>query len=108
MLVNPPYGERIETAGVAGRSQAGRERAQTEDGGDFFNQLAAHWKKNYAGWTAWVLTPDLQAALAHAAEGIAPRADVERPDRMPAVQLRHGSGSARKAADPERDSEFDN
>ena len=60
MLVNPPYGERIETAGVAGRSQGGRERAQTEDGGDFFNQLAAHWKKNYPGWTAWVLTPDLK------------------------------------------------
>jgi putative N6-adenine-specific DNA methylase len=60
MLVNPPYGERIETAGVAGRTQGGRERAEAEDGGDFFNQLAAHWKKNYAGWTAWVLTPDLK------------------------------------------------
>ncbi|MDB5880149.1 MAG: N6-adenine-specific methylase-like protein [Ramlibacter sp.] len=60
MLVNPPYGERIETAGVAGRSQGGRERAETEDGGDFFNQLAAHWKKSYPGWTAWVLTPDLK------------------------------------------------
>ena len=60
MLVNPPYGERIETAGVAGRSQGGRERAQTGDGGDFFSQLASHWKKNYPGWTAWVLTPDLK------------------------------------------------
>jgi putative N6-adenine-specific DNA methylase len=60
MLVNPPYGERIDTAGVAGRMQGGRERAQTEDGGDFFTQLAAHWKKNYAGWTAWILTPDLK------------------------------------------------
>jgi len=60
MLVNPPYGERIETAGVAGRSQGGRERAETEDGGDFFTQLAAHWKKNYPGWTAWILTPDLK------------------------------------------------
>jgi putative N6-adenine-specific DNA methylase len=60
MLVNPPYGERIETAGVAGRSQGGRERAQTDDGGDFFSQLAGHWKKNYPGWTAWVLTPDLK------------------------------------------------
>jgi len=60
MLVNPPYGERIETAGVAGRSQGGRERAETQDGGDFFSQLAAHWKKNYPGWTAWVLTPDLK------------------------------------------------
>jgi putative N6-adenine-specific DNA methylase len=60
MLVNPPYGERIETAGVAGRSQGGRERAQVDEGGDFFNQLAAHWKRHYAGWTAWVLTPDFK------------------------------------------------
>jgi putative N6-adenine-specific DNA methylase len=63
MLVNPPYGERIEAAGVAGRSRGGRERAQVEgdgSGADFFVQLAAHWKKNYAGWTAWVLTPDLK------------------------------------------------
>ena len=57
MLLNPPYGERIEVAGVAGR----REAAQTEDGsGDFFPQLATHWKRNYAGWTAWMLTPDLK------------------------------------------------
>ena len=60
MLVNPPYGERIETAGVAGRTQGGRERAQSEQAGDFFAQLAAHWKRHYAGWTAWVLTPDLK------------------------------------------------
>jgi putative N6-adenine-specific DNA methylase len=67
MLVNPPYGERIAVAGVAGATQGGqgqrsgaREAAQTEDGGEFFNQLATHWKKNYAGWTAWVLTPDLK------------------------------------------------
>ena len=59
MLVNPPYGERIETAGVAGASGS-RESALTEDGGDFFSQLATHWKKNYAGWTAWMLTPDLK------------------------------------------------
>ncbi len=77
MLVNPPYGERIDAAGVAGVGAArprhgtpaahaageatgGREQAQTPDGGEFFVQLAAHWKKNYAGWTAWVLTPDLK------------------------------------------------
>jgi len=60
MLVNPPYGERIETAGVAGRSQGGRERADVADGGEFFTQLAAHWKKHYSGWTAWVLTPDFK------------------------------------------------
>ena len=75
MLVNPPYGERIEAAGIAGggargrasqsgsqppRPQMGRELAETDSGADFFAQLAAHWKKNYAGWTAWVLTPDLK------------------------------------------------
>jgi putative N6-adenine-specific DNA methylase len=59
MLVNPPYGERIETAGVAGPSGS-RESAQIEDGGDFFAQLATHWKNNFAGWTAWMLTPDLK------------------------------------------------
>jgi len=90
MLLNPPYGERIAAAGVAGRPAAsrqrhaggdrppqryhdpledagpaptisgGREVAQTEDGGEFFSQLATHWKKNYDGWTAWMLTPDLK------------------------------------------------
>ncbi len=74
MLVNPPYGERIEVAGVAGggaRSRVftsqparpgGRESARMEgdEGGEFFSRLAAHWKKNYAGWSAWVLTPDLK------------------------------------------------
>lgn len=59
LLLNPPYGERIEAGGVAGPGRGGRERAQMEEGGgDFFTQLAAHWKRNYAGWTAWVLSPD--------------------------------------------------
>jgi putative N6-adenine-specific DNA methylase len=62
LLLNPPYGERIEVAGVAGAGRGGRERAQMESsadpGGDFFTQLAAHWKRNYAGWSAWVLSPD--------------------------------------------------
>ncbi|RDI28571.1 putative N6-adenine-specific DNA methylase [Pseudacidovorax intermedius] len=69
ILLNPPYGERIAVGGVAGsnagrRGQGGREVAQTEsgaDGGDdFFPQLATHWKRNFAGWTAWVLTPDMK------------------------------------------------
>jgi len=80
MLVNPPYGERIATAGFAGAhthrrgrpdapgeldatapsNRGAREQAQTEDGGDFFVQLAAHWKKHFAGWTIWLLTPDLK------------------------------------------------
>jgi len=61
LLLNPPYGERIEVAGVAGTAKFGaRELPQQEGAGEFFNQLASHWKKNYPGWTAWVLTPDLK------------------------------------------------
>jgi putative N6-adenine-specific DNA methylase len=80
MLLNPPYGERIAAAGVAGQrasryaaqghsaqprvhrvSALGREQAQTDTGGDdFFPRLATHWKRHYAGWTAWMLTPDLK------------------------------------------------
>ncbi len=64
MVLNPPYGERIDVGGVAGVAHearfGAREAAVTEDGGEFFSQLASHWKKNYAGWTAWMLTPDLK------------------------------------------------
>ena len=50
-----------DTARPTTRSDAGaREQAQVSDGGDFFVQLASHWKKNYTGWSAWVLTPDLK------------------------------------------------
>ena len=79
MLINPPYGERIAAAGIAGQDRLGvvnvageerygtmggssgaRQHAHTEDGGEFFSQLASHWKKNYSSWTAWMLTPDLK------------------------------------------------
>lgn len=75
LLLNPPYGERIAVAGVAGaRAASGagtaayahmprfgaREAAHTDDGGDFFARLASHWKHHYPGWTAWLLTPDLK------------------------------------------------
>jgi len=80
IVMNPPYGERIEVGGVAGEARFGaRELPQTPEryapeqgsaegsgavgddgGGEFFSQLASHWKKNYSGWTAWVLTPDLK------------------------------------------------
>ncbi|MCX7692466.1 THUMP domain-containing protein [Tepidimonas taiwanensis] len=48
LLLNPPYGERIEAAGVAGGLGADA----------FYERLAAHWKTHFGGWTAWVLTPD--------------------------------------------------
>lgn len=99
LLLNPPYGERIEVGGVvrSGRHErsknqvkiasspysesassyendtdsasvnapqqgrfGARELPQTDGAGEFFSRLASHWKKHYAGWTAWVLTPDLK------------------------------------------------
>ncbi len=67
LLLNPPYGERIAVAGVAGSGSAaarpargGREQAHMEGEGEFFERLASHWKKHYPGWTAWLLTPDLK------------------------------------------------
>ncbi len=56
MVLNPPYGERIEAAGVAGA----RQHAQVADGQDFMARLASHWKQHFAGWQAWVLSPDLE------------------------------------------------
>ena len=64
MVLNPPYGERIGIGGVAGEGvqarYGARELAETQDGGEFFSQLASHWKKNFNGWSAWMLTPDLK------------------------------------------------
>ena len=65
MMLNPPYGERIDPKGSRGATDLTRHaRGQREgfEGGasaaEFFSQLAAHWKRHYAGWTAWVLSPD--------------------------------------------------
>jgi putative N6-adenine-specific DNA methylase len=59
LMLNPPYGDRIDVAGKAGGASQGREQAEGED---FFNRLAAHWKKQYAphlaGWSAFLLSPD--------------------------------------------------
>ncbi|KNZ34221.1 MAG: RNA methyltransferase [Methylibium sp. NZG] len=77
LMINPPYGERMEVGGKAGRPPAQRRdgpevrHATGDDGGDnralpddFFARLAAHWKRAYtqhpAGWTAHVLSPDMK------------------------------------------------
>jgi putative N6-adenine-specific DNA methylase len=56
--------ERSQFAPSRDRSaNPGREQAQNASGDEapeFFAQLAAHWKKNYAGWTAHILTPDFK------------------------------------------------
>lgn len=66
LMINPPYGERIEVGGKAApRAITAREddsNRQADD--DFFPRLAAHWKRSYthhpAGWTAYVLSPDMK------------------------------------------------
>jgi len=70
LMVNPPYGERIEVGGKAARAP-GEARAAQDRGldnkeapSDFFPRLASHWKRAYtqhaAGWTAYVLSPDMK------------------------------------------------
>jgi putative N6-adenine-specific DNA methylase len=67
MMFNPPYGERIDPkgTGAGGRQAPQAERAPREDfidrdASDFFQRLSSHWKKQYSGWTAWVLSPDMK------------------------------------------------
>ena len=90
IVMNPPYGERIGAKGRGSQgprtftapprapgpgaaaiareqaqARAGREVAMAGDGsaqeaGEFFAQLASHWKRQYSGWTAWVLSPDMK------------------------------------------------
>jgi putative N6-adenine-specific DNA methylase len=52
IVMNPPYGERLAPKGSGARESADEDA--------FFAQLAAHWKRHYAGWSAWVLSPDLK------------------------------------------------
>jgi putative N6-adenine-specific DNA methylase len=62
MMLNPPYGERIDPKGSRGEQRPqmpAREGFESgESANDFFARLATHWKRHYAGWTAWVLSPD--------------------------------------------------
>jgi len=75
LVMNPPYGERIApkgrgSAGSAPLQRAGREgfeeagspppEGDTDPADAFYAGLATHWKRHYAGWTAWILSPDPQ------------------------------------------------
>ena len=67
LMVNPPYGERIDPKGSRaprGDAPHAEDGAQRQAADDFFPLLAAHWKRAYtqhpAGWTAWVLSPDMK------------------------------------------------
>jgi putative N6-adenine-specific DNA methylase len=56
IVMNPPYGERIDPKGSSAGSREDFEGAA--GAADFYAGLAAQWKRAYAGWTAWVLSPD--------------------------------------------------
>lgn len=59
LLMNPPYGERMAAKGQGSTPT----REGFEGGGasvEFFSALAAHWKRQYSGWQAWLLSPDMK------------------------------------------------
>ena len=122
LMVNPPYGERIEVAGKArqgtprggddapGSPRGAPRRSDDEPSSDrdapsdFFPRLAAHWKHAYTAAPGRLdgLDPEPRHAPAErdATEGITPRADVERPDRVPPVPLRPRRRLGARAAKP--------
>jgi putative N6-adenine-specific DNA methylase len=60
IVMNPPYGERIEAKGTARGAASPRESFEEGNASAFYEGLAAQWKRAYPGWTAWVLTPELK------------------------------------------------
>jgi len=61
MMLNPPYGERVAPKGRGTSALPAREQAQgAPDMPSFFAALAAQWKRHYAGWTGWILSPDMK------------------------------------------------
>ncbi len=64
LMMNPPYGERIEVRGKAAHYRDASGSEQRDSSEDFFPLLASHWKRAYtqhpAGWTAWLLCPDMK------------------------------------------------
>jgi len=56
IVMNPPYGERIEAKGSGAREGFGTQGSPDE----FYAALAAHWKRHYGGWTAWILSPQMR------------------------------------------------
>jgi putative N6-adenine-specific DNA methylase len=67
LIMNPPYGERIAPKGRGSVMARGTGNVTSREGFDgsgssaeFFGGLASLWKKQYAGWTAWLLSPDMK------------------------------------------------
>jgi putative N6-adenine-specific DNA methylase len=64
IVMNPPYGERLEAKGQGSDGVAGRAARESFEGSGtpeaFFASLATHWKHHYGGWIAWVLSPEMR------------------------------------------------
>ena len=61
VLVTSARRSDVRGAGALSRETVKRDkklRTEAAPAGDFFQQLASHWKKNFPGWTAWILSPD--------------------------------------------------
>ena len=59
LIMNPPYGERIAPKGQGSvTAREGFEGGGTSN--EFFSSLAAHWKRQYSGWHAWLLSPEMK------------------------------------------------
>lgn len=55
LIINPPYGERMDHRGAEAEAGAGEMNA-------FYKMLGDTLKKRWAGWQAWVITSNLEAA----------------------------------------------
>ena len=60
-----PGADAFERENPDAARRTAREAPVVEGGGansagEFFAQLATHWKRHYSGWTAWVLSPDMK------------------------------------------------
>ena len=113
LMINPPYGERIEVGGKAlrgGRRPGGRLDARKPprlaDPSDFFPRLAAHWKHAYtqhpAGWTAWILSPDMRLPSAMRLKESRRVPMWNGPIECRLFRFDLVAGSARRAPDPSR------
>lgn len=50
--------------GSAVGTGGGAHTSAPDPADDFFRALAAHWKRHYGGWSAWILTPDFDSLSA--------------------------------------------
>lgn len=55
LIINPPYGERMDHRGL-------EAEAQEEEINAFYKIIGDTLKKRWAGWQAWVITSNLEAA----------------------------------------------